>query len=135
LILSQPSQQAVQSPHCRLAAAATVIRTETPQHSLYFRPLPQRQGSFLSDFATFGMPIRYLCVDVRLVDTANRKILRTMSEIGGSNLVTYIPPDERWKQAAVPAGALPYVGGRRFAGLVGRGRVFRPAWTRKFDCW
>src|SRR5713226_2815184 len=50
--LTQPSQQAVQVPHCR--APAAVVRagtrlsgTTAPQHFLYFFPLPQGQGSFL----------------------------------------------------------------------------------------
>src|SRR6266700_4293261 len=49
--LTQPSQQAVQVPHCR--APAAVVRagtclsgTTAPQHFLYFFPLPQGQGSF-----------------------------------------------------------------------------------------
>ena len=36
-----------------------MIRTEAPQHSLYFRPLPQGQGSFLPDFAIFDMYASY----------------------------------------------------------------------------
>jgi hypothetical protein len=36
-----------------------VSRTEAPQHSLYFRPLPQGQGSFLLDIAIFATPKRF----------------------------------------------------------------------------
>jgi hypothetical protein len=49
--LTQPSQQAVQLPHCREAAPATsdtgCSGTTAPQHFLYFLQLPQGQGSFL----------------------------------------------------------------------------------------
>jgi len=49
---TQPSQQAVQLPHCRGAAPAATPATgcsgtPAPQHFLYFLPLPQGQGSFL----------------------------------------------------------------------------------------
>src|SRR6266581_887334 len=49
--LTQPSQQAVQVPHCRAPAARAgaetcLSSTTAPQHFLYFFPLPQGQGSF-----------------------------------------------------------------------------------------
>jgi hypothetical protein len=50
--LTQPSQQAVQLPHCREAAPGATPATgcnaiTAPQHFLYFLPLPHGQGSFL----------------------------------------------------------------------------------------
>jgi hypothetical protein len=51
---SQPSQHAVQDPHSRAfseaAGAAWDTIAITPQHFLYFFPLPQVQGSFLPGF-------------------------------------------------------------------------------------
>lgn len=41
--VTQPSQHAVHSPHCRAGAAAMAITA--PQHFLYFFPLPHGQGS------------------------------------------------------------------------------------------
>jgi hypothetical protein len=47
--LTQPSQQAVQVPHCRAPPVTEtgLIGTTAPQQRLYFLPLPQGQGSFL----------------------------------------------------------------------------------------
>src|SRR6266702_1189999 len=57
--LTQPSQQAVQVPHCRAACVMEtgLMATTAPQQRLYFLPLPQGQGSVLPSIAHRGSKV------------------------------------------------------------------------------